>query len=271
MKPIRLLTIDDIEVRVARTSIYDGKAKAELLLYKDARVDMKILDEMVGPENWRRSHKLLGDRLYCSVEIYDEQKGEWISKEDVGVESNTEAQKGQASDAFKRACFNWGIGRELYTAPRIKVDLYQGDFDMENGRPKLKPYIHFNVAVIGYNEQNRSINSLIIVDQNNKERFRHGSASAVQVPPMQQAMVTVLQSKINDMQDNVPQIELKPWPNQETYMAMVKASAEKRLKYGMPIYDYFCIAYRPNEQQKAEFLGAVDYYRVNNNLYIYDE
>ena len=92
-----------------------------LLLYKDARVDMNILDETVGSSNWQREHYECKGNLFCRVGIdigTHEGKGErWVWKSDCGTESNTEAQKGEASDSFKRACFNWGIGRELYTAP----------------------------------------------------------------------------------------------------------------------------------------------------------
>ena len=90
-----------------------------LLLYKDARVDQDILDETVGPMNWQRKHSR--DNANCIVSIWDEDKKQWIEKEDTGTESNTEKEKGLASDSFKRACFNWGIGRELYTAPFIWI------------------------------------------------------------------------------------------------------------------------------------------------------
>ena len=111
----RDLTADEIEVRVAQVT----PKGVSLLLYKDARVDQNILDETVGAYNWMRSHSR--DNANCTVSIWDESKQQWISKEDTGVESFTEKEKGLASDSFKRACFNWGIGRELYTAPFIWV------------------------------------------------------------------------------------------------------------------------------------------------------
>lgn len=111
----RDLRADEIEVRVALAK----NNGVSLLLYKDARVDQNILDETVSPWNWMRSHSR--DNANCTVSIWDESKNQWISKEDTGVESNTEKEKGLASDSFKRACFNWGIGRELYTAPFIWV------------------------------------------------------------------------------------------------------------------------------------------------------
>lgn len=117
MKSFRNLTAEDIECRVNTIS----EKGCSLLLYKDARCDMKILDETVGAENWKRSHELINGNLFCNVSIYDESKKEWVTKQDVGTESYTEKEKGQASDAFKRACFNWGIGRELYTAPFIWI------------------------------------------------------------------------------------------------------------------------------------------------------
>ena len=113
--------MEEIKFRKLRECEIDARVQSVksngliLLLYKDARCDMNILDETVGAMNWARSHQIIGDRLYCTVSIFDGEK--WISKQDVGTESNTEKEKGQASDSFKRACFNWGIGRELYTAP----------------------------------------------------------------------------------------------------------------------------------------------------------
>ena len=111
----RPLRADEVDCRVAMC-----KANGvSLLLYKDARCDMNILDETVGPERWQRHHSR--DNANCTVAIYFPTMDQWVEKEDTGTESNTEAEKGLASDSFKRACFNWGIGRELYTAPFIWV------------------------------------------------------------------------------------------------------------------------------------------------------
>ena len=97
------LKLEDIEFRIQ--SINKG-GYATILAYKNARVDMQRLDAIVGPENWTRKHEFKNNQLYCSVGVYDKDKKEWVWKEDVGTESNTEAEKGQASDSFKRACFN---------------------------------------------------------------------------------------------------------------------------------------------------------------------
>ena len=105
----------DIEVRIG--NIYENAVS--MLLYKNARVDMRMLDETVGEYNWQRDHKEIKGNLYCGIGIWDDKKSQWVWKWDCGTESYTEKEKGEASDSFKRAGFNWGIGRELYTAPRI--------------------------------------------------------------------------------------------------------------------------------------------------------
>ena len=115
MSMFRQLKADEIECRVAQIS----EKGLFLLLYKDARCDMNILDETVGELNWKREHTR--DNKNCIVSIWDEDKSQWVGKEDTGTESSSEAAKGLASDSFKRACFNWGIGRELFTAPKIWI------------------------------------------------------------------------------------------------------------------------------------------------------
>jgi len=113
---MRDLKAEEIECRVQSVN----QNGFSLLLYKDARCDMNILDEAYGAMNWKREHTF--NNRNCIVSIWDKEKAQWVSKEDTGSESNTQAQKGLASDSFKRACFNWGIGRELYTAPFIWVN-----------------------------------------------------------------------------------------------------------------------------------------------------
>ena len=115
MNKFRLLHADEIDCRIAQIR----ENGLSLLLYKDARVDQNILDEIVGEMNWQKSYSR--ENANCTVSIWDEAKKMWISKEDTGTESNTEKEKGLASDSFKRACFCWGIGRELYSAPSIWI------------------------------------------------------------------------------------------------------------------------------------------------------
>ena len=175
MEEIRLLSKEDIEVRVAQTLAGNNKVRVNLLLYKNARVDMKIMDELFTPMGWKRTHKLIGDRLYCCVEVYNPETKEWICKEDVGVESNTEAEKGQASDSFKRACVNWGIGRELYTAPKITIELNENEYTKDQNS-RIKVWAYFSVKSIGYDSKTRTITSLEIQDKYGNVRFSIGGS-----------------------------------------------------------------------------------------------
>ena len=154
---IRLLKADEIECRVAVIK----ENGLSLLLYKDARVDQRILDETFGPFGWKRSHQSIEGNLYCTVEIYDKETGEWIAKQDVGTMSYSEKEKGQASDSFKRACFNWGIGRELYTAPFIWIPA--GKVSIQSKENRYICIDRFAVSSIQYNDD-REISALVVVN-----------------------------------------------------------------------------------------------------------
>ena len=125
---MRTLRKDEIEVRVASTQ----NNVAQLLLYKTARTDAAILDETFGQFNWQCSYSENKGNLFCTISVRDPNTNEWISKSDCGSESNIEKEKGEASDAFKRSGFRWGIGVELYSTPRIKIPIEESD--MYNGR-----------------------------------------------------------------------------------------------------------------------------------------
>lgn len=181
---VRTLKANEIECRIGTIS----NKGCSLLLYKDARCDMNVLDETFGAMNWKREHTR--DNANCIVSIYDENKQEWVSKEDTGKESVGEAEKGLASDSFKRACVNWGIGRELYTSPfiwimpknkemGIKIKAYDKETGEEkeelkefyiNDKGKYETKTKFIVEDIGYND-NREINKLVIKDHKGNTRF----------------------------------------------------------------------------------------------------
>lgn len=168
---IPLLGKNDIDVRVQSTfKASNGKVYATLLLYKNARVDMRILDKVFGITGWQREHQTIDGKLYCTVSIWDEDMRQWIRKQDVGTENMMQAEKSEASDSFKRACFNVGIGRELYTAPNIFIELKQGEYTDNNGKIKCKTTLKFAVGQISYNED-RAIDGLIIVDHKELVRF----------------------------------------------------------------------------------------------------
>lgn len=172
----RTLKAEEIDCRVSQIA----SNWLTLLLYKDARVDQNILDETVGCMNWQKSY--LRENANCLVSIWDEDKQQWVSKEDTGTESFSEAEKGLASDSFKRACFNWGIGRELYTSPSIIIfprqdmikkgqqsEFFEKSVD-NKGNPKYDTKTRFWVEYIDYDE-NRNIVDLIIRDNKNNIRF----------------------------------------------------------------------------------------------------
>lgn len=144
MNKFRELRADEIDCRVATVK----ENGVSLLLYKDARCDMNILDETVGEMNWQRRHDR--DNANCIVSIWDKDKNQWISKEDTGTESYTEKEKGIASDSFKRACFNWGIGRELYTAPFIWIPKEKVNIK-QNGQ-RFTTFDRFRVTQILYDK-----------------------------------------------------------------------------------------------------------------------
>ena len=179
---IRLLKASEIDVRV-QTVKENGFS---LLLYKDARVDMAILDEVFGAYGWQRKHEVINGNLFCTVSIYDKETNQWIDKQDVGTESYTEKEKGQASDSFKRACFNVGIGRELYTAPFIWIN---NNGDIKEYKGKLSVSTSFKVSEIGYNDD-REITTLVIIDNKGKERYRLGRKSDTKTSAPPTPMIT---------------------------------------------------------------------------------
>lgn len=163
----RRLRANEIECRIAQVT---DKGAIALLLYKDARCDMAILDETVGALGWKREHSR--DNANCTVSIYSRDLGEWVSKEDTGTDSNTEAEKGRASDSFKRACVNWGIGRELYTAPSIWIN--KGDY---TANAKGSTYDKFKVTGIDYDEAGNITYLTIENTKLKRQVFSHGKPS----------------------------------------------------------------------------------------------
>jgi hypothetical protein len=133
---------------------------------------MKILDEEYGLTGWKKEYTVVNGNLFCTVSIWDEAKKQWISKQDVGTESYTEKEKGQASDSFKRACFNFGIGRELYSSPFIWIKLNANEVNQKNGKYYLKSNVKFYVYHI--ETKDGEITQIGIKDQDNKIRFKWG-------------------------------------------------------------------------------------------------
>lgn len=173
---IRLLKASEIECRISTIS----EKGLSLLLYKDARVDQRILDETFGPFGWKRSHQSIDGNLYCTVEVYDKENGAWVAKQDVGTTGFTEKEKSQASDSFKRACFNWGIGRELYTAPFIWVPAGKADIQKRDGKPYCSG--RFSVKAIEYG-MDREITELKITDGRGQTVYEWTAGKPAVEPP----------------------------------------------------------------------------------------
>ena len=159
----RTLKANEIDIRVQQVT----EKGAVLLLFKDARADMNLLDE--SGVKWKREHQLINNNLFCTVSIWDDEIKEWVSRQDVGTESMTEKEKGQASDSFKRACFNWGIGRELYSSPFIWVGIDKITTYKNPKTGKLGTYDKFAVEKIEYND-NREIAKIAIINSKTKAR-----------------------------------------------------------------------------------------------------
>lgn len=165
--------LHNIEFRVQ--SVNKGKY-ATILAYKDARYDMQMLDDIIGPGNWQRKHESIGGVMHCSVGIWNPDTKEWVWKQDAGTESQTEKQKGAASDSFKRACFNWGIGRELYDFPKISFQLKDSEVIGPDSQGKFKASFEFQLEKYQWgmrrDETTKRIIQLACKDQHGAVRFR---------------------------------------------------------------------------------------------------
>ena len=163
MENIRLLKPKEISCRVQQIS----EKGLSLLLYVTSRAGQNLLDEIYGPLGWQRTHSIIGNELYCTISVWDNDKKMWVNKQDVGKESFTEKEKGRASDSFKRACVNFGIGRELYSAPRIWVpaeSVTLKEIKIKDKDSKYTTYDTFTVKSITYNDM-REIDSIEIINQ----------------------------------------------------------------------------------------------------------
>lgn len=261
MDEIRLLQKEDVEVRVAQTTTTSGGVvKANLLIYKNARVDMKILDELYTPMGWKRTHRLIGDRLYCLVEVWDKEKKEWVGKEDVGTESNTEAEKGQASDSFKRACFNWGIGRELYTAPKVSVELTEKEYGKGNDG-RIRVWQTFEVSEIGYDTKTRTITTLTIVDRFGNVRFSMGATQTEKTPAKKTATKPATAKK-ETAKDNASLL-----PGGADYMKVIAAFATGKVsKSGEDYRTVWQKMVNATEEMMFAFDRDVQSYKFDHNI-----
>lgn len=219
MNMFRPLRADEIDCRIAQIK----ENGLSLLLYKDARCDQNILDETVGPMFWERRHSR--ENANCTVSIWCKERGCWVSKEDTGTESNTEKEKGLASDSFKRACVNWGIGRELYTAPFMWITADKCEIRKDQ-RGKLVCYDRFTVHGIGYTDG--VITGLEIKNQKTgKICYTYGKISEVVTEKPEQP-----DTEPDSAQQNVPRAQQKGPENGSVTKAdkLPQAAAEEPKK-----------------------------------------
>lgn len=223
----RPLRADEVEIRPAISK--DGR-KASLLLYQDARCAMNILDETLGPKGWQKRYYEAAGLLFCDIGIYDPETKQWLWKSDTGSKSNIEEDKGHASDTFKRAAVAWGIGRELYTAPRISINLT--DKDMLNGK------LCQTFKVDEMKVTDGTITELIIVDKWGEKRFEYNKAvcqTTLQTKPAEQVRTTLDNSKINVGGDSMSSLHKKL----KEFCSQKKAEPGIDLKQLKRFYDWY--------------------------------
>lgn len=208
----RFLTKEELTFRPARCT-EDG---TQLLLYKDARCDQNVLDDAVGQFGWQRKHYELKDNMYCSVGIRNEETGEWVWKDDCGAESNTEKEKGEASDSFKRACFNWGIGRELYTAPFIWIKGNVRDTGKKDkyGNAICEPsFKMYDLKITRYSVMEMPlIITDLVIELKGKQVYKYEDNNILKIPSEAQpkAETKVFEGKKTPLTPNVPAELLAP-------------------------------------------------------------
>lgn len=227
------MTADEIECRVAQV----GAKGVSLLLYKTARTDRAILDETFG-DLWQNDFKLINGNMYGGIGVYNKELKEWLWRWDCGTESNTEAEKGQASDCFKRAGFKWGIGIELYAAPFIFVQVET--VKDERGRYQMKDrFLKFVVKHIAY--KNDEISELVIVDEKGNQWFAW------------KAKQTKETTKKEPVKKEAPKAEKKQEkePEPPKCLLMLQAFREKMNK----IEDGSIDVTKPENQKKIQFVS----------------
>lgn len=191
----RGLRADEIDLRVGTV----GAKGVTMLLYKDARCDMNILDETYGAEFWQRDHKQVKENMFCGVGVWNKALAQWIWKWDCGTESNTEKEKGEASDSFKRACFNLGIGRELYTGGLIFISCKTKPNGSKHELENKFEFSGARVSKIVYSEDNnkREIVGLEISDKSGNVIFKKGASSVANQKDIPEAEKVDVNRKIN--------------------------------------------------------------------------
>lgn len=253
MKQIRLLKASEIDVKIGSLGQdFGNEVLANVLLYKNSRVDMAILDEVFGVMGWQK-HYSNGNRN-CTVSLWDDEKKMWIEKEDVGQPTpGPYADKGLASDSFKRACFNIGIGRELYSARNMAFPIRK-EYLIPNGRGNysgIQPGYTLRVYSIEYNEEERTIKHIRIVDS-------HGTIVISSYPEDYDKMGNRIVYTLADL--NNPQAKNKAYPAYQPQSANQMTNNQQN-GYGMNVQNRQQVpnGYQPNNayRQPAQNIQTV--------------
>lgn len=268
------LSINEIEFRVQSTSLgakkgqEPRKAFVNILVYKDARVDMQRLDDVVGPLNWKREHSR--DNKNCTVSIWDDEKKQWVSKEDTGTESNTEKEKGLASDSYKRSCVNWGIGRELYGYPRIFFQLFPDEFTIDNRNNKESAKTNYNFDLkewswdLDVDEDTGVVNKLVATDSKNRIRYDSNDKWVGFISSKDKKSQSVKPEEVNPTppkQGEKTKRQNKPKLKKETYEKALKSTkidvlTQSLTKYNLDSEQIIGISKRIEELKKKNESNA---------------
>lgn len=221
----RDLYADEIELRVGVVK----DSGFTLLLYKNARVDMALLDEVVGVGNWQREHKILGNDIYCRVGIYNAELKQWVWREDAGAEANTEVEKSKASDSFKRACVNFGLGRCLYSAPFVWIKTTQTENPKERYKVKTINYVDHKISeLVIVNEKT----GVVVYSFGSKEKVAKTSEKPQETPRQEEPNDPF--AKYNDNLGTIGEKELSAIDNY--YKAL---SIEKGARFKVWLVKYY--------------------------------
>jgi len=254
----RPLKAEEIDLRVGRfNETRSGKVIANFLLYKDARVDMALLDEMY-PNKWKREHKEIGGNLYCIISVWNDEIKQWITREDVGTESFSDKEKGQASDSFKRSGFNFDIGRELYSKGCKNISVFMDSDEVyKNGKGKWNLSFGVSFHVSHIESEKGQVFKLEISDQNGKVRYKYPNDKTItpQKPKQQpQQPKTWSKESVINFGKHKGQTIKEIWKHDKNYLNYLKDNAQEQ-----SLKDYLAQILKPSEKEVEkkfdEFIG----------------
>ena len=196
---------EEVEAKIQVTS--KDKPVGMAVFYIDSRAIQKRLDEAVGELNWSNQFIPWQDKSQiCGISIYNQERGEWVTKHDGAENSDIEAIKGGLTDAFKRAAVLWGIGRYLYQIDGVWVDIEKrgnSSFIKDNQMGKLKAAYEAAVKRIFGNVANQPVSNAPPAQQKPTQSQKESASTAPQSLPGQDANVAEQTAASSNTPDNV--------------------------------------------------------------------